>query len=802
MDVVGLAWPTKVQARDYHLLPGYVSPRFDHIARVNYDDNGTARNGRADNLPQDVKVKFFSLDTLPGVTLDPVTGEVEVASPLPAAAPGKPWPQQYWVHCDVTQAGNKIDTVGVKLWIHSELDRVWMTPEKLTVRQNQNGVRFSLLARFKDGTMGDLSNWSPMAPPAATDRTFVRHSASPFGTPQPLVFWTATGSGISIPDTATGFLKCTDPAAANVTVSALVNLVPVPGSQLLTAKAFGGKPWSTQTQLDLVTSASSFDTMADRRNVLFLPDGFDDVGRPQFEELVRQAVSRLTTRKMTRPFDFLKDKFNFFMAWVPSRNSDIMVAAELVQQPYSGPPPPPSVTLNDVVMYDGHMAGTRVLENERDTAFHHSMGDRPMGEGESDPSAPTFHPLRMNDDDFETFLKGVTSKPGVQGRKTEGEIYWALKDPNPPAGTPPVKHSSEPLVAVLCRNAHAGGVNAGRGTTGKTLRITLENRKLMYARSNPSNNGFDLWTVLLDPAKALLATWLTIAHEFGHSFHLLDEYGGSTDSIPEADRIQIFHSANNQAIQHFPGNQLSGLKIKWNWPRIEKAAVFTAFVKQGSQFECTLAADYARVTDKRDRFATGDLVRLRTRDILSNVKFSSFMTVVSAPPKSLTLKLKLAPNAPALAPPFLPWTGEGVIFKTAQTANKDRDIIHPDVAARITSTRNPLNALSTEAQGRTCSGGTGKSGVSRATNFLNGKAPKPPSFSSWIIGAYESGKAYNCGVYHPSGVCVMRETQFTATSGDEQAYQFCHVCRYAMVDELNPLMHGAIDRDYAPRYPK
>ena len=36
---------------------------------------------------------------------------------------------------------------------------------------------------------------------------------------------------------------------------------------------------------------------------------------------------------------------------------------------------------------------------------------------------------------------------------------------------------------------------------------------------------------------------------------------------------------------------------------------------------------------------------------------------------------------------------------------------------------------------------------------------------------------------------------------DVHVYQFCTVCRYAIVDLIDPSQHGALDADYAPRYP-
>ena len=37
--------------------------------------------------------------------------------------------------------------------------------------------------------------------------------------------------------------------------------------------------------------------------------------------------------------------------------------------------------------------------------------------------------------------------------------------------------------------------------------------------------------------------------------------------------------------------------------------------------------------------------------------------------------------------------------------------------------------------------------------------------------------------------------------GGERSYQFCPVCRYAMVDLLDPTLHGRMDDLYQPRYP-
>ena len=131
----------------------------------------------------------------------------------------------------------------------------------------------------------------------------------------------------------------------------------------------------------------------------------------------------------------------------------------------------------------------------------------------------------------------------------------------------------------------------------------------------------------------------------------------------------------------------------------------------------------------------------------------------------------------------------------------DLELVHHTVRARINATRNPLNAASGAVANRPCAG-VALPTPTPATNFPAGTAPTPPTYSSWIVGLYENGFEFDCDVYRPTGVCLMRTLHYLdAPTVTESAYQFCPVCRYAMVDFLDPSKHGAVDADYAPRYP-
>jgi hypothetical protein len=63
-----------------------------------------------------------------------------------------------------------------------------------------------------------------------------------------------------------------------------------------------------------------------------------------------------------------------------------------------------------------------------------------------------------------------------------------------------------------------------------------------------------------------------------------------------------------------------------------------------------------------------------------------------------------------------------------------------------------------------------------------------------IVGLYEGGDQSTCGIFHPTGTCMMRRTH------SDTAW-FCAVCRYVMVDMIDPFYHYRIDQGYTLFYP-
>jgi hypothetical protein len=86
----------------------------------------------------------------------------------------------------------------------------------------------------------------------------------------------------------------------------------------------------------------------------------------------------------------------------------------------------------------------------------------------------------------------------------------------------------------------------------------------------------------------------------------------------------------------------------------------------------------------------------------------------------------------------------------------------------------------------------------------------PAGFSAaslpFIIGLHEGGMGNNRGVFHPAGSCAMsHHTDFVERldgTVDVVGVRFCHVCKYILVDAIDPSRHLFIDPEYDAIYPQ
>jgi hypothetical protein len=78
--------------------------------------------------------------------------------------------------------------------------------------------------------------------------------------------------------------------------------------------------------------------------------------------------------------------------------------------------------------------------------------------------------------------------------------------------------------------------------------------------------------------------------------------------------------------------------------------------------------------------------------------------------------------------------------------------------------------------------------------------PVPPNVPGFVwprnqlqaVAAYEVGAGFDCGVIRPAGECKMLAVVLTT----EPPVDFCFVCKYAMVNAIDPALLAVIDREY------
>ncbi len=812
MPLESTRWNGGDTGEDVHILRGQAGP--DLSARLVVKQVGVAAVF-ANAVPAGVAVTFTGLfagaPAAHGASVAAASGVV-TATALPVILPPllpPPVLRNFLIEATVTE-GAVVMRQHIRVHIHNALTDVWITPSSLTVRQNATAVRLSVMARFDDGVIGDITDWALL--PAAHLSRLQWQASTPLscnvaadGTLAPLIiggpFRVDVGVG------AAPFVAAFS-ANANVTVAA---------------------PWSTPTTLTFVSGAGAA-RVATAPNLLFLPDGF--TSRADFDRFVRQVVTKLTSRQVLRPFDLLANELNFWSAWVPSVDAGISTRAELgavtrtsganrrqSEVPYPEAPPaaaatwtleqlihqvglpipsdagrpltggvdpilPEWVTLFGAQVTAARVTGVyadwlalhqRTFIDDRNTAFRMFTGSRPRVREVPHRRVS----LGIETADLDVFLNQLTFP--AQGRIG---VTWG-GGAGGPAGLTPGKDSQ--LICILSLTARNGGSNHGHFFA---VALGVAPDHLTSAAAAPSRGRALVAPAV--PARPLLDTVGSVGHESAHSLTLLDEYGGAATTPAGTTFPNDANVQEDTAVR--VGANLVGANIKWRWHRIEHAGVTASpVIVMGANFRVDLRAGHAA------GFAVGNVIRLRTRPLLSST-VSAELEIVSIAADAIELRDGTGAFAPVIAT-FAAGSVFMRVVRSTVAPNPEQRLVAASVEAHLNGQPHPLNAPRVPAAGRVC---TPNNADMLPATFINAAlqarvAAAHPRFSAWLVGLYEGGATFSCGTFHPTGTCLMRQIEIATVSGT--LYQFCTVCRYALVDLLDPRQHGVIDRDYAPRYP-
>jgi hypothetical protein len=730
----------------------------------------------------------------------------------------------------------------VRVRIHDKVTGVQLTPRTLHIPVGAR-QRFTVLATFQEGTAGDVTR--------QTGLTWARTSGS-----QSEVSLDPDGFLAALVANKTAEIKVTLPA--NLTAPGESR--PSTASRTVTTV----ESWARDVQAEFVGGAGeALYADTEVRNVLFVPDGFAESDRTNFNNTVSAVYEFMIHDDTCKPLNLClrpKGSLNMFKAWIPSHESGGTILNALKpreatgttflrypvpEEPKAGqthrietlyhllwqvgPPTPADVSRQFVEQrslwlsfYGAQMDVAsdqvltslwlkwkalvpEVLTEERDTALGMAVGKRPQLTDLSDRSL-LWHPSRTRRADLNKLLENLYLK-SEQGNPPANRIgrMWG-------AGG-----KDRRLVFVLVNAPDDQGTRTRDIITaavnvheGKHHQIPLESR--------PTTGGEIARTVVRAfPAELLPATKNTIPHELGHAFSLGDEYAEVAKDMPDSTPFTDYWNLHRD--RDLIGGTppvLTAANIRWDlrWKRIRAAGVLkqmpTSTPGSPMKFTFVLRPGQGAAFGGLDP-TTNPVLRLRLRPLVGEGKESPGMILESVSVATDTIVGVGGAAVKTYIDDDLKNAGhsadEVILMAPVLKGDEELGVMHKKIGDHITLTHLPLN--------RTVNACTWDPEDPSPVQFpvnLPASAAALARHPSRIIGLYDGGNAYGCRVYHPQGICLMRSqnplnyedvgVRLVRVTGRRQVLaKFCHVCRYIIVDQLQPTLHGEIDADYASQYP-
>lgn len=738
----------------------------------------------------------------------------------------------------------------IRVQIHPSVTRMWLTPDRLMVRPAETtrpewtSCRFTVRAEFSDGVVGDITRnhgvtWSP------SDNV----SDGRFGGSLILASGDKPGDDITIKAKASADW-------GNLSATATMHI----------EKAWSGDPNKAKAEIIPGGGWPGVLRPENVPNVLFLGDGFTAGDRPAFESITNSFVSHLKSSHFTSPYNHLATSINFWRAFVPASATGISVRSEVftftvdgqtVAQtlPIARRPSDASLwTIENLLYVVGLPMPNDVAKSEQDLRDEWKQLVDPQN---IDPSALTdwariVTPTSPDEAEMykdmiaqwksmgnRSFIDEIDSFPGMtygdppaasrvdnylldvrssfrleeaffpfleatDGTKLDGDkplgTLWAKTDPS-------FKFDSTSLVIYL------SAIPGGRANAKIAMSMGTGNINLPVSAVG-GRNAFKLGAFVI-PQEASPDACRVVAHELGHRFGLGDEYTEFSRRFAFQDEpFSGYGNLQTEKNAKDAAGKFSGDEIKWNWHRVRKAAVIRpdksdptkpAITENAGQFEISVRVGHGLQFDKGDKV----LIRLRTwseplqkkPDTLSNaqlleiIEIKKFEPGVTDPP--LRDRIIVQPvNAGSVTLAQLERFKEGsIVYLPTPAPESVRDpvnypfaeMVPLNIKRAVTGQNRPLTEVPCIDVPGSFQQIPDLTGVD--VNF-RGRFFKP-----FIVGLYEGGAQETCGIMRPAGKCMMRN------SHEDHAF-FCPVCRYVIVDFINPFAHFEIDREYEFIYPQ
>jgi hypothetical protein len=785
-----------------------------------------------------------------GITVDTSTGIVTVD-------PGVPVNRKNNFIMEVaaknnTGTGTFNETIRVQ--VHGSVTQVWLTPSTLTIRGIDNTItpihsayRFAVRAQFDDDLVGDLTDghgvvWhEPSGHLNAAGRVTISstdHAGDHFGVTATLPAALGGATTPAGPGVRIGVQWSDDPARAKIHLVA-GGAVPAAGTiensanVLFVSDGFGpGDEDAFGNIVDLVVHFLRSSPLANPYNLLAGKMNFWKVFFPanQLGISFQSEMAIVGLDALAKPIPAAKkpapdpsapnppnpwDVSNlFYMVGLPVPADANKTSAALIEEwkkllPADPTPHIPPVTATVDVIAEWKFYAKRAFIEQQDNFFGMTLGNTPAA-NEGDTTLLRLHPDRATLTYLRFLSPLLASDDGGLADGRPLGVIWSEDT---------FRFHNRDYVIMLSAFRDGRPANYPMGSQGRYVGANGGGRNLaqpLIAKIHdniyiPVHSVFGKNTYTLDftavdnsvnPSGAH-----TLAHELGHSLGLGDEYSESAATFPKnsADAAHVNLETDHDAGIPDPNDAtkilLKGDQITWTWHRIAAAAVVgdgPITDAGGGQFRIPVLPDVTH------RFAQGDTVLLRQRrwgqflhklgpnDVSKNL-------VVAGPPGSDFVNVSAA-QAGSVTPADLQAFAAGTLLYKPKPAAKTAlsptfpfaQMVAKTIQDAITKNNLPLTDRcifdGSTTQIPFVDDGPGRQRVDPFQLDDNDNLPR-------VVGLYSGGATYSCGIYHPAGLCMMRN------SHDAHA-EFCAVCRYIIVDLIAPDLHPKIDAAYDKAYPE
>jgi hypothetical protein len=862
------------------------------------------------NLLVGQKITFsatFTIRPEHAISINPDTGVVTATVPSASdiAAAGGQINNFLLQAVGTNVSGGSPKKAFIRFHLHGQLDSTHATlsPTGLTLRVTVTAAnpkptnRFTVLAQFDDGVVGDVS-----LTPGLTWTLLQKDSTGNFvAVPSRQI---SENGNVALTMTSDGFLTIDQEFTSDVFVRCSISLSTGVSVDTPPAQVFFGGEWPDNTLPVHFIDGDGVNNVDKVPNVLIVSEGFRQEDKGAFEELVDRLVADIRKSRNSEPYrSFLTNRaMNFFSTFIPSREFGCSVLYELgpaLSGILYGPvfnvatPPPLGVTQIDALTYvvglpipaDANLSvddaitrwgklygdtftttvsvgvlkqnnnqlykkwttlAGRTLAVERDTALGVVIGRRPNVSSGPLQGDVLFNRFRAKPQDLRARLRTVAAV--TDGVGTQLPALWKTPEASDSGAT----SKDTPLVIILCAglpNAGTTSLDAQMGGVG----IGAIARPVLVQDFTPAPPApQDSWKIVaLDPpaaevSPALLGTFL---HELSHGIASGDEYAGSS-SPPGSNELQQTQLFGNivldTTVRNSSPNQNDPFDMKkalWGAaPRIRAAGVLAKNPKQeGSQYRITLLPKHVDGL-KALGLKTGDPLFLRARPLMQAIATLTVPPQPQQPPdftKGISPVLSFqkfdssagsdddllvtvaggatlgaAFNAPGPVLHYSPILFAPTLAKDGKTP---LPLISPVISAYLSQAGSvPMS----RAAGVACVPGSNADDPEDSKNAMPTvqKVRTMPdaivkavgvNFLSMIVGLFDGGAATDCGVFHPTGYCAMRaSSQFVVARPDPYPRVFraggmsvfCHVCRYLLIDTVEPRLHGVFDGLYNRLY--